>query len=188
MVNNSRSQGFAHAFLIIGIVVALLGALGFIFWQNFIHKEPTITKTEAVTKTQPKEEVDLSKGYLVLEDWGVKFKIPETKSEIVYYKVQNDDGFFFEFTTKRVEALGENCVDNSTGGATRLGAISRSSVKREGVYIIGSRPFNNNEPMGDGYYYYFSYTSALCADASGDIQGEDRRVIENLLDTLNLMN
>lgn len=187
MVNNSRSQGFAHAFLVIGLVAALLGALGFIFWQNFIHKEPTVTKTQTVTKPQPKEEVESNKGYLVLKDWGIKFKIPETKSEIVYYKVQIDDGFFYDFTTKRVEALGENCVDgNSPGGATRLGAVGRSTTKK--TDNIGSRPFNrNNEAMGDGYYYYLSYTSALCADTSGDIQGEDRAVIVNMLDSLSLV-
>ncbi len=44
----SQQIGFAHAFLIIGLIVALVGALGFIFWQNFIHKEPVVTKTEVV--------------------------------------------------------------------------------------------------------------------------------------------
>jgi hypothetical protein len=52
MIKNSRSQGFAHAFLVIGLVIALLGALGFIFWQNFIHKEPVVTK-ESTKNTSP---------------------------------------------------------------------------------------------------------------------------------------
>lgn len=48
----TQQNGFAHAFLIIGLVVALIGALGFVFWQNFIYKEPVATKTEFV-KTIP---------------------------------------------------------------------------------------------------------------------------------------
>lgn len=49
----TSQKGFAHAFLIIGLVVALVGALGFVFWQNFVHKEPVVTNTEVVTKPEP---------------------------------------------------------------------------------------------------------------------------------------
>ncbi len=52
----SQQSGFAHAFLIIGLVVALIGALGFVFWQNFIYEEPVVTKTEVVTESPKKEE------------------------------------------------------------------------------------------------------------------------------------
>lgn len=52
----NTQKGSAHVFLITGLVIALTGALGFIFWQNFLHKEPTVAKTETVMKTQPKEE------------------------------------------------------------------------------------------------------------------------------------
>lgn len=47
-----KQQGFAHAVLIIGMVVALVGALGFIFWQNFIYEEPTLKETEVVQSSQ----------------------------------------------------------------------------------------------------------------------------------------
>jgi len=36
-----RQTGSAHTFFIIGLVVVLIGVLGFIFWQNFIYKDPT---------------------------------------------------------------------------------------------------------------------------------------------------
>ena len=54
----TQQKGFAHAFLIIGLVIALLGALGFVYWQNFIYEEPTVTKTEVikVDKDVTKEE------------------------------------------------------------------------------------------------------------------------------------
>lgn len=54
-----KQQGFAHAILIIGMAVALLGALGFIFWQNFIYEEPGATKTEIV-KNENNNAQDLS--------------------------------------------------------------------------------------------------------------------------------
>jgi len=49
MITTSQKQkGFAHAVLIIGLIIALIGTLGFIFWQNFIHEDPVVTKTETV--------------------------------------------------------------------------------------------------------------------------------------------
>lgn len=52
MIKNSQMQkGFAHALLIIGLVVALVGALGLIFWQNFIHKEP-LAKNDPIAVTK----------------------------------------------------------------------------------------------------------------------------------------
>ena len=177
MLKHSRSQGFAHAFLVTSLVVALLGALSFIFWQNFIHKESTTT--EIVTTTSPKKKIDSNIGYLVLKDWGIKLKIPETKSEIVYYKVDNEDGPNYEFTTKRVEALGDSCVEPSKqGSVARLGVLIRRLTKLDEPY--SPNPANNNEPL-NGYYYYVAGINAPCAMDSPEIQLEDRNLINDML-------
>lgn len=44
-----HQQGSAHVVIVICLVLALLTALGWIFWQNFIHKEPVQKETEVVT-------------------------------------------------------------------------------------------------------------------------------------------
>jgi hypothetical protein len=53
----TQQQGFAHAFLIITLLVALTGALGFVFWQNFIYEEPKVSSIEA-TPSEPKPNDD----------------------------------------------------------------------------------------------------------------------------------
>ncbi len=58
----SQQSGFAHAALITGLVVALIGVLGFVFWQNFIYKEPAETKTEKVA-APPSTIVDPYKSW-----------------------------------------------------------------------------------------------------------------------------
>ncbi len=52
-----KQHGFAHAVLIIGMAVALLGALGFIFWQNFIYQEPA-TQAEVIKPNTTKNEAE----------------------------------------------------------------------------------------------------------------------------------
>lgn len=54
----SQQSGFAHAFLIIGLVVALIGALGFVFWQNFIYKEPVAKTESAIVAKKQSEKSD----------------------------------------------------------------------------------------------------------------------------------
>lgn len=57
----SKQPGSAHVIITVIIVIALLGALGFIFWQNFMKAEPLNTNTETSTKTEEK------KGPVVVE-------------------------------------------------------------------------------------------------------------------------
>jgi hypothetical protein len=184
--NSSKQTGSAHVVIIVILVIALIGTLGFVFWQNFFASKDTTPQQEAgqIEKSSSSSEnksADLDKGYLVLKDWGVKFKLPQTKSEIVYYKEAANGVEYYDFTTKRVEALGETCVEpNSQGFVTRLGSISRSVTKNElhpSAYAI-----NNNKPLG-GFYYYNSGAQSLCATAEGstDIQVEDRKLVNDML-------
>lgn len=48
-------KGSIHAFLVVGLIVALLGALGFIFWQNFIYKQ-SITNSESTVATKKNDD------------------------------------------------------------------------------------------------------------------------------------
>lgn len=180
---SSKQKGNAHVIIIVVLVIALLGILGFVFWQNFINKESTdaATNQKQVTDQPAEEGKDPNEGYLVLNDWNIKFKLPQTGDEIVYYKEEANGVEYYDFTTKRVEALGETCVEpNNQGFVTRLGSISRSATKNElhsSAYAI-----NNNEPLG-GFYYYNSGAQSLCATAEGstDIQVKDRKLVNDML-------
>jgi hypothetical protein len=182
VITGKKESGSAHIVIIIVLLFAILGLLGFNFWQNFMYKKDTkpVASSDGTAITTPAKQVDdSSKDYIFLKDWGVKFKIPESKSEIIDYAVQNEFGTHYEFTTRRVEALGENCVKpNGQGPAGTLGAISRSATKIEEP--MGSEAVNNNEAL-NGYYYYVSASQAPCASASHDIQSEDRSTVVRML-------
>lgn len=46
-----HQTGSSHVVLIVGLIVALIGALGFIFWQNFIHQESPRKEVEVIRST-----------------------------------------------------------------------------------------------------------------------------------------
>ena len=98
------NRGSAHAVIIIVLVVALLGTLGFVFWQNFIKKDDTAKTTDttkqtndnktaesttkkAETKTDtPAQPSDVK--YLVVKEWGVKF--PYKGKDTLTYEYLDD--------------------------------------------------------------------------------------------------
>lgn len=183
MIKNTYSKGSAHVVVTVILVIALLGAVGFIFWQNFIKTElVSQTKVEVQDKTSDvkKDEVqDENEGYVVLREWNVRFKLPQGSEEIVYYPAQTQVGAHYEFTTKRVENLGEGCVEPGVNGiVTRLGYLSRSQTKNQELH--GSVAANNNEPI-DGYYYYVSAAQSTCAEQSLEIQSADRTLVTEIL-------
>jgi hypothetical protein len=66
--NSSRQKGSAQAAIIIVLIAALLGALGFILWQNVIaNKQDTISNTEPnnTSNENANEEVTVETGTIV---------------------------------------------------------------------------------------------------------------------------
>jgi hypothetical protein len=183
MIRNSRKQtGSAHIVIVVILVSVLLGLLGFVFWQNFIApsarnaEQSTVNQQE--TKSEIESESDLNEGYFVLDDWSIKFKIPEGLTGIKYYKV----GDSYELTTSRVEDLGGDCRElavDEVPGAMRLGGISRSSEPTNSEYVL---KLNHSEPI-NGYYYWYGPAQAPCGynDPEG-LQAIDRGLLLNMVD------
>lgn len=73
-MNTLRSQS-GHALVVIIIVasVALVGVLGFVFWQNFVNKSDTTKTTEVETINDEKG----SEKTLPIVTWGVAFALKD---------------------------------------------------------------------------------------------------------------
>ena len=182
MIKNSQNQtGSAHVVVIIILVVAILGLLGFIFWQNFMMPNSKTVEQPKLIQQEVKEEskstVDLNEGYFVLDDWGIKFKIPQGLTGIKYYKVGNT----YELTTNRVEDLGGDCREpavDEVPGVIRLGGIGRQNEPINSEYLP---KLNDGKPIG-GYYYSYYAAQSTCAysDPEG-LQMIDRSLLLNMV-------
>ena len=89
MTSRSLTQkGSAHVAIVITLVIVVLGALGFVFWKNFIDKKPIAKNDEnskttdsktTDTKSQPIDEYAGWKTYTSTRD-GYSIKYPQTLS------------------------------------------------------------------------------------------------------------
>ena len=188
-----RQSGFAHAFLIIGLIVAIVVALGFIFWQNFIYKEPVTNKTETQVIKKPEEtkKVDSNAGYVVVDDWGIRFKsVSELSSTNVTYVARSDDnsGTYYAFSTDRIKALGGRCTEQPFGDTVTLTRGSEKPIATPDGELINTEPLN-------GYFYVLSGPIASCTnfDSNGamvppsKVETDDRMALKESIKTLELV-
>lgn len=166
------------------LVVVAVGSLSFIYWQNYVQPRPVVQiyKTNAGSPaTKPATDTadtTTNNGYLVLDDWGVKFKLPASlgDNQITYHKgMRSGAGDEYDFSTSRVEALGGSCVQNDQSYVP-LGTITRATAPST---ALASPP----ELAGKfgGYYYYYHHPQAGCADSGTDVQIQDVNIIQTML-------
>jgi len=100
MIKNSQNQtGSAHVVVVVILVAAVIGLLGFVFWQNFISKDVANTDTSIVAPNEIKEvEADKYKDWGTYESTrdGYSIKYPEGWIVIKETNSESDkDGPYF---------------------------------------------------------------------------------------------
>jgi len=180
LVNKKQSQsGSAHLVIIIVLVIALLGALGYVFYINFMQPKstPAPTPEVAVVSTPTPTPTETNAGYLVLDDWDVKFKLPTNlgSNVITNQKATDANGEdYYKFSTERVSALGGDCT-----------SLSKLYRMTELIAPDASPPILVGK-FG-GYYYYARNSQAICAEdknIDGNIQFEDIHMLKAFLNTI----
>lgn len=81
MRKNRSQTGSAHVATIVLLVIALIGVLGFVFWNNFLQKEGIVAPQK---ENQPKvenfcssgENVAAENGIFCSKEIGIKFTVP----------------------------------------------------------------------------------------------------------------
>lgn len=189
----NTQKGFAHAFFIIGLVVALIGALGFVFWQNFVHKEPIRNEAESIAqnKTDQPEGVSVNEGYVVIEKWGVRFKPSENLTDTNVNSSERNDqtnGTYFAFSTDRIKDLGGKCTEQPFADTVTLYRFTEKPRATPDGELVKS------EPLG-GYYYVLSAPSAGCTNFDSnenmkprsEVETSDRDSLKESIKTLGLV-
>jgi hypothetical protein len=90
---SSKQTGSAHVIIIVILVIALLGTLGFVFWQSFMNK--STQKTSDTTQNKPAKDMSLKAEKLtesyVLPKENLAFSYPKTWTMTTVYTNKNSD-------------------------------------------------------------------------------------------------
>jgi len=170
-------KGFAHAFLIIGLVVALVCALGFVYWQNFIYKEPTRTelvnvpsKTQEDKKSSNELKAESEGKFLPINEWGIKLD-----SSVVAHLEYNISSRIGGSQNTEYDSLGLK--------------IKQSSVENQDCVNFGADLYRqkvatefDSKKIGD-YFYYVTGAPGQCSENADDL-----KLQQTVLDELRIDN
>jgi hypothetical protein len=152
----SKQQGSAHIIIVVILVLALLGALGFIFWQNFLNAKPEVTKVQTTVESTT---TTLKTGYAI-DNWGVTIPVAGTGYEENTSPANNPE--HFSVTTKAIlaEAQKDNCTDITDD-------VSLGQIQKETSVDAGD-PTPHSAVIGGYYYFFLSRSEVACADSNGN--------------------
>ncbi len=172
-MGKKSEKGNVIEIVIIGVLVlAVAGLLVWRFIGNNNTKNaantPQSSATASVPSTTGKEEQTTggtenttnmstsnpNEGYIVIDDWGVRFKYSGS-GEVQYYK----NGQAYSFTTAAAKKIA-GCSEQPFAS---LGSLSRSTESS----TMTETSLNNGAKIGD-YYYYYSHPQFMCAEKDAD--------------------
>lgn len=169
-------KGFsAVEIVIIFAVVGLLAVVGWLMYDRQRDKKSETANTQVSTQRKeeaPKQETkeaDPNKGYLVVKEWGLRFKTPSGLTDVTYTLHGNTASFFAKPTGSSVQyrANYDTFKDGHSQYATgNLYRSTESTNNERGFATEGKK-------VGD-YYYYTSWafsslaTGAACVGLYGD--------------------
>lgn len=176
-------SGHIHVVIAVILFVGLVGAVGFAAWQGMQKKTDNNVETpktsSAADSSKKIDTTPTPDEYFRIASWGVKFRYTDAVKKVTSYKVDAMDGY--DFSTPKVEALGERCDAGSD--AVYLVRLSRETKKIENPY---DTPLNDNRPI-NGYYYYLAAGQSLCSNAQGTLQQQERDNVIEMLKGIELL-
>ncbi len=167
---NKKSPGFSLPIAIVALLV--IGALGFIGWRLYDANRSNQHPQSEVTANQ--QQVGPNEGYVVIKEWGVRFKPANGVGTVIYgalpaatvpYATEElalpDGSIKIVISTKELAERGSDCgVEKNTTTPWTIYRSPQPLNVAQGV-TLGK--------VGDYYYYYFG-AQAACVDRQEDLE------------------
>lgn len=157
--SKSSERGSAHVILIIALVAALIGVLGWVAWQNFMPKDKTVTSTaQSNTKNESATKT------LDVTEWGAQLPLSKDIEDLTYKYEASGNTSTITFKSPRLP----NCDYGSTGYIVRGSEGTVYYSAPDGTDVS----FNKSDHKAGNYYYVYMSPQAPCSSES-DTAGMD---------------
>lgn len=185
--HRNPQRGGAHVIIIAILALALVGTLGFVFWQNFLKKDTASDASQTTASTQAGEKTtqEPQQAYLTIKEWGIK--VPQTPSSNVIEYTMSDDTVTATFVSSEQKAIGGDC---GTAPFVRYRIIRVGQGEDAANYMtegqIAYAKENNDIIIVDGTSYYIS-GDASGGDCSGLLKEGDSVTQSEIAANANLL-
>lgn len=142
MKSNNRQNGSVHMIVIGILAVALVGVLGWIFWQNIVQK-PQSQQTSLATNDSTKVKSDSSQmPKITFDKWGMEASLPAGANiKLGEYSTSEDGSTYYALS-------GENATEgcNPKGRSSHDGvSLFVGTIARRNASSTSFSPHGNNK-------------------------------------------
>lgn len=160
----ANQKGFSVVeILVVVVVVGLLGAAGWLVYDRQKSKNNEQPVTQSSNQQNQETKPDPNAEYLVVKEWGLRFKVPSNLTDVKYRVFGDTLAFYAKPTGYTVEyrsdyeKLGDNNYPQYATG--RLYKSTESSKDKIGIQVEGKK-------IGNYYYYTAHAFSSLASGAA----------------------
>ena len=152
-----KQRGFIAIWLLT-IVVIVAAVVGVIVWRLYDSNQKASPPANAVTHSATQPDPNL--GYVVIKEWGVRFKPAPDLSSLVYSLTPGESYDQAVFSTTMLSAKAAACgVGSETlkplGLLTRSKEVAQEFISQGGDFV---------KKIGDYYYHYITPQSVCATD------------------------
>lgn len=174
-MKKNNQDGMAHlAAILVVVVFVAIGVVGWKVWDNSNNNPSTQSTTPtAVTQTTSNEPApDPNKGYLVIKQWGLRFKTPSGLTDVKY--LIDGDTVAFYAKPKGANVQYVDSYEKMEDGKPRYasGVLVRSTESSKTIEPVDITV--EGKKLGD-YYYYTNHAFSSLSTGAGcqGLYGED---------------
>jgi hypothetical protein len=174
--NPHRDAGFGVAGVIIVLSLLVAGLIGWrVYDANRPQQSATTTPAQTGNEVEPAPElVDPNEGYVVIEQWDVRFKPVESLGEVQYFKPKDLSLDAFTFTTKALADASSSCAPSSENIIQGLLYRNKEQQPASGEVLAN---------IG-GYYYQFRGPDSTCGAGNDQLEVDSLMQLKQSLRTL----
>jgi hypothetical protein len=164
-------------------VLVLAGGVGWYVWDQNKNEGTIVNSQPSTQQSAPVANQQSGSDYLVIKEWGVRFKLPDNlKNDIDYQYIETNN--WINFGSKKYADIQPYCSSNAGG----VGMLFRT----KDLNSISSN-YKTVNHIGSYYYYSFSPSSYATGQAScnkngafSDVQLNDEKELQReLLNSFN---
>jgi hypothetical protein len=174
-MNNKKENGIALARML--IILVLIGLIIFIVWRGFDAANQQRNQQTNATTHPSKIQTDPNAGYVVIKEWGVRFKPANGLTGSEYFKPKIDVADSIFITTEELSRLEKRCgKDSDMIGPLGLLKRSREAKAEFGIVVATI----------NGYTYQYRGSDAACSESKENeaLEAKTRQLISESIKSL----
>lgn len=184
--------GSAHVILVSGLIVALIGALGFIFWQNIINKPKTADIHSSAMSPQPSKSPAVALKTLCTPKEKICFDYPSNWSaDLTELDVDNtsvaervlvsdDSGKQWLKLETGMSGLGGACGGDGSEDGSYVKILQTHTTAITGSYLVGTYTGASSRESDTAYAVGSLSYNGTAKNWTVDMELNNAKVVENV--------